>query len=86
MLIEEGSVIILVPQALQHLSQDDIDKAVGVYRPNLLEQRKVSKGLELGSITSFSITEGCVIGMGILLGTYLHLLFCSDEYSFGVQL
>lgn len=86
MLIEEGSVIILVPQALQHLSQDDIDKAVGVYRPNLLEQKKASRGLELGSITSFSITEGCVIGMGILLGTYLHLLSYSAQYSCGILL
>lgn len=81
MLIEEGSVIILVPQALQHLSQEEIDKAIGIYRPNTLEQKKQGKGLELGTITSFSITEGCVIGMRILLGTcvkYVNLrsLYC----------
>ena len=73
MLIEEGSVIILVPQALQQLSQEDIDKAIGIYRPTSLEQKKQIKGIEQGTITSFSITEGCVIGMGILLGIFMHL-------------
>jgi serine/threonine protein kinase/CRP-like cAMP-binding protein len=96
MLIEEGTVTIKVPNSMQHLSQDEIERAVGIYRP--LEHYEMTKsGREHDAVApgtgrrggggsddlpadefvddqgdvytkSFTIGEGCVIGMHILLG------------------
>jgi hypothetical protein len=41
MLIEEGTVTIKVPNSMQHLSQDEIERAVGIYRP--LEHYEMTK-------------------------------------------
>lgn len=78
MLIEEGKVEILVPPNLQHLTQEEIERTVGVIRPASYEyRRKSASGQESNSqsteevtkIKAFSISEGCIIGMSILLGT-----------------
>ena len=78
MLIEEGKVEILVPPNLQHLTQEEIERTVGVIRPASYEYRgKSASGQESNSqsteevtkIEAFSISEGCIIGMSILLGT-----------------
>lgn len=84
MLIEEGTVEILVPPALQHMSQQEIERIIGIIRPASFEYKAkpcannfTSCAVEHNSdvvanpelTTSFTITEGCVIGMGILLGT-----------------
>ena len=71
MLIEEGMVNVMVPPALQHLSQPEIDRIIGIIRPisyvpDVENRRDHCDGLD--GITDFIITEGCVIGMGILLG------------------
>lgn len=91
MLIEEGSVNIMIPSNLQHLSPTEIDRVVGIIRPvsvvhqnsqrNLSpaeilkieeSKREAKEVVESTTLTvSIGITEGCVIGMGILLGMYL---------------
>jgi CRP-like cAMP-binding protein len=85
MLIEEGTVEIQVPPALQHMPQQEIERIIGIIRPASYEYKSKSRP-SLGNCgsctvehsidvianiemtTSFTITEGCVIGMGILLG------------------
>ena len=99
MLIEEGTVTIKVPNSMQHLSQDEIERAVGIYRP-LQHYETTKSGKERAAldadplapgasrdgegddvttdefvdeqgdvyIKSFTIGEGCVMGMHILLG------------------
>lgn len=96
MLIEEGTVEIQVPPALQHMTQQDIERIIGITRPASYEYKSNSRpslskcgsccldsGIDVISniemTTSFTITEGCVIGMGILLGTVLP--YYSSTYS-----
>jgi Cyclic nucleotide-binding domain len=93
MLIEEGTVVIKVPQAMQHLPLEEIERVVGIIRPlqnmdnipNAYSNQQLSaliksddgdemdyipedEAEEPGKVKQFKISEGCVIGMNILLG------------------
>jgi CRP-like cAMP-binding protein len=85
MLIEEGTVVITVPSALQHLPQDEIERVIGIIRPNGSntpfepisdtpahsprggDEERMGEGCApiAPLIPSFTITEGCVIGMDL---------------------
>jgi hypothetical protein len=99
MLIEEGTVVITVPSALQHLPQDEIERVIGIIRPNGSNtpfeaisdtpahsprggEERMGEGCApiAPLISSFTITEGCVIGTGL----YVLRRTCVRVYMFYV--